>query len=154
METKACERESPHRMTSSGAGGEITRSRDGVPQWSGDAANFQDYEDAALLWEQGIPYHKRYLCGPGLVGELSGTAKKFVLGKRATWVSFEGGVQHLLSHLRASLGKPRIPELSEMLNKYFRQSSRKKMETMSDYIVRKTDVYNRARQALSRVQQH
>ena len=29
-----------------------------------------------------------------------------------------------------------------MLNKYFRQSSRKKMETMSDYIVRKTDVYN------------
>ena len=154
METKACERESPHRMTSSGTGGEITRSRDGVPQWSGDAANFQDYEDAALLWEQGIPYHKRYLCGPRLVGELSGTAKKFVLGKRATWVSFEGGVQHLLSHLRASLGKPRIPELSEMLNKYFRQSSRKKMETMSDYIVRKTDVYNRARQALSRVQQH
>eukprot|EP00435_Cladocopium_sp_Y103_P006967 s510_g2.t1 len=116
-------------MASSGAGGEISRSRDGVPQWSGDAANFQDYEDAALLWEQGIPYHKRYLCGPRLVGELSGTAKKFVLGKR-------------------------IPELSEMLNKYFRQSSRKKMESMSDYIVRKTDVYNRARQALSRVQKH
>ena len=76
------------------------------------------------------------------------------MGKRATGVSFEGGVQHLLSHLTASLGKPRIPELSEMLNKYFRQSSRKKMESMSDYIVRKTDVYNRARQALSRVQQH
>ena len=141
-------------MASSGAGGEITRSRDGVPQWSGDAANFQDYEDAALLWEQGIPYHKRYLCGPRLVGELSGTAKKFVLGKRSTWVSFQGGVEHLLSHLRMSLGKPRIPELSEMLTKYFRQSGRKRMESMSDYIVRKTDVYNRARQALSRVQKH
>ena len=54
METKACERESPHRMTSSGAGGEITRSRDGVPQWSGDAANFQDYEDAALRGSRGF----------------------------------------------------------------------------------------------------
>ena len=48
-------------MASSGAGGEIMRSRDGVPQWSGDAADFQDYEDAALLWEQGIPRHKRCL---------------------------------------------------------------------------------------------
>ena len=75
-------------------------------------------------------------------------------GKQSTWVSFDGGVQHLMNHLRASLGKPRIPELADMLNKYFRQSSRKRMESMSDYIVRKTDVYNRAGQALSRVQKH
>ena len=141
-------------MTSQGSENEIGRSRDGVPRWSGEAGSFQEYEEQALQWEQGIAYHKRYLCGPRLVAELSGTARKFVTGKRPDWLSYEGGVQYLMEYLRASLGKPRIAELTEYLNRYFRQSRRRRMESMNDYIVRKSDLYSRARQALSRVQGH
>ncbi|CAK9067210.1 unnamed protein product [Durusdinium trenchii] len=45
----------------------ITRSKDGVPQWDGDSRSFQEYEEMSLQWEQGIPTHKRYLCGPRLM---------------------------------------------------------------------------------------
>ena len=131
---------------------EVTRSKDGVPQWDGDAASFQDYEEQALQWEQGVPYHKRYLSGPKLVAELSGPARKHVMGKRPQWLSFDGGVSHLLKHLRECLGRPTIPEMTEYLNKYFRNSRRKRFETMNHYITRKTEVYHRARQALARVQ--
>lgn len=131
---------------------EVTRSKDGVPQWNGDASTYQEYEEQALQWEQSIPYHKRYLAGPKLVAELSGPARKHVTGKRPQWLSFNGGVQHLLEHLRECLGRPTIPELTEFLNRYFRQSRRKKFETMNTYITRKTEVYHRARQALARVQ--
>ena len=86
-----------------------------------------------------IAYHKRALCGPRLISELTGTARKFIVGKRPDWCSFSGGVQRLLEHLRQSLGKPRIPELSEALTKYFRQSRRKRGESMNDYIVRKSE---------------
>ena len=130
---------------------EISRSKDGVPQWSGDAASYQEYEEQALQWEQSIAYGKRYLCGPKLIQEMSGTARKLVTGKRPDWLSFNGGVAHLMKHLRRSLGRPQIPELSEYLNKYFKQSRRRKFETMSQYIVRKTEVYQRAKQALARV---
>ena len=105
-----------------------------------------------LQWEQAAPYHKRYLCGPKLLGELSGAAKKHVVGKRPDWVSFAGGVEHLMNHLRERLGRPQIPELSDYLNKYFRQSRRRRFETMNDYITRKCELYSRARQALMRVQ--
>ena len=134
--------------------GEITRSKDGVPQWSGDAKSFQDYEEQALRWEQSIAIQKRYLCGPRLQAELQGIAKKLVVGKRADWLSYTGGVTHLLDYLRQRLGKPQIPDLSDYLNQYFRQSKRRKFETMNNYIVRKVEIYARARQALARVQRH
>lgn len=130
----------------------ITRNKEGVPQWTGDASSFQEYEEQALQWEQAVPHHKRGLCGPKLVAELSGTARKFVVGKRPDWLSYVGGVQRLMDHLRAHLGRPQIPELSEILMRYFRQSRRKKGESMNDFIVRKCEIYTRARQALSRVQ--
>ena len=133
---------------------EISTSKDGVPQWSGDAASYQEYEEQALQWEQSIAYGKRYLCGPKLIQEMSGTARKLVTGKRPDWLSFNGGVAHLMKHLRRSLGGPQIPELSEYLNKHFKQSRRRKFETMNQYIVRKTKVYQRAKQALARVLHH
>lgn len=130
----------------------VTKTKDGVPQWDGDSNLFQQYEEEALQWEQSIATHKRYLCAPRLIGELSGSAKKHVMGKRPDWVSFEGGVTYLLRHLRECLGKPTIPELTEFLNRFFRQSRRKRFETMNQYITRKLEIYNRARQALARVQ--
>ena len=132
----------------------VQKSKDGVPQWDGDSASFQEYEETALQWEQSIAYHKRYLAGPRLVAELSGSARKHVMGKRPEWLSYDGGVAHLLSHLRNCLGRPTIPELTEFLNRYFRQSRRRRFETMNQYITRKNEIYHRARQALSRVQSH
>ena len=132
----------------------ISRSKDGVPQWTGEASTFQEYEEQALQWEQSVAYHKRALCAPRLIAELSGTARKFIAGKRPNWVSFDGGVAYLMSFLRKSLGKPQIPELSDHLIKYFRQSRRKKGESMNDYIVRKVEIYARAKQALARIHPH
>lgn len=60
----------------------------------------------------------------------------------------------MLDYLRQRLGKPQILDLSDYLNQYFRQSKRKKFESMNNYIVRKVEVYARARQALARVQRH
>ena len=130
-----------------------TRSKEGVPQWDGDSATFQDFEEQSLQWEQSVAWHKRYLCGPKLIAELSGPARKHVTGKRPDWVSYDGGVTHLLRHLRDCLGRPAIPEMTEHLNRYFRQSRRKRFETMNAYVTRKTETYHRARQALSRIQQ-
>lgn len=136
-------------MTSTTGG--IQRTKDGVPQWDEEATTFQEYEELCLQWEQSTAYHKRYLCGPRLVSELSGTARKHVMGKRPDWLSYQGGVTHLLEHLRECLGRPTIPELTEYLNKFFRHGRRRRFETMNEYITRKTEVYHRARQALARV---
>ena len=65
-----------------------------------------------------MPYHKRYLWGPKLIQELSGTARRFVLAKNPTWVSCPGGVQVLLDHLRQHLGFPQMSEMSDFMAKY------------------------------------
>lgn len=131
----------------------IERSREGVPGWDGDASTYQEYAEAASMWEQSIPYHKRYLCGPKLVQELSGTAKRFVMSQDPSWVSFAGGVQVLLEHLRQHLGLPQLAEMSDYMGRYFRFSKRKRHEPMSDYITRKSELYARTCQSLFRVQQ-
>ena len=61
---------------------EISRSKDGVPIWNGEAGTFQEFEETALIWEQSIAMNKRYLCGPKLIAELTGAAKRLVAGKR------------------------------------------------------------------------
>ena len=131
--------------------GQSGRSKDGVPTWDGSASTFQAYEEQVLVWEQGVKYENRYLCGPRLCGELSGAAQRMIVGKPPTWVSFNGGVAVFLRHLRQSLGRPQIPEATEFLNKYFRNSRRRVGEGINDYITRKTETYWRACQALKRV---
>ena len=126
----------------------VTRSKDGVPQWDGDSRSFQEYEEMSLQWEQGIPTHKRYLCGPRLLGELTGIARKYVVGKRPDWLSYNGGVEHLLGHLRLSLGRPQLPELSEYLTRYFRQSRRHKGESMNSYIVKEERIVQQSQTGL------
>jgi hypothetical protein len=90
----------------------IEGNRDGVPCWDGDATTFTEYYDElACLWEQSVPYHKRYLSAPKLIIELTNTARRFVMAKEPDSVSYDGGVQVLLNHLRSSLG---LPQMSEM----------------------------------------
>ncbi|CAE7480578.1 GIP [Symbiodinium sp. CCMP2592] len=111
----------------------------------------EDYEEAALLWEQSVAVQKRYLCGPRLAAELGGAAKRLVVGKRADWLSHNDGVTVLLQHLRNSLGRPQVSELTEHLSRFFKGSRKRPTEGMNDYITRKSEVYLRACQALRRV---
>ena len=139
-------------MASDVAQHKVSRNKDGVPCWDGDATSFQEYEELSLAWEQSVPVQKRYLCGPRLANELTGTARRFIIGKRPDWISFTGGVEVLMEHLRKNLGLPQLPEMSSYLNQYFRNSRRRKNETMNGYITRKMEIYARAVQSLGRVQ--
>ena len=141
-------------MSASDAGSVSSKTRDGPPTWNGAAETFQAYEEAARLFEQTTAYEKRYLCGPKLQNALEGAAQRLVVGKRPDWLSDRGGVDRLLNHLRQCLGKPQMPELTDLLNRYFRASKRKAGETMNGYITRKCEIYVRCQQALNRVRPH
>ena len=136
---------------SSNAGGTASKSSDGVPRWNGEPGTFQDFEEQCLMYEQSVEYHKRYLVGPRVIAELQGTARKVLTGRPANSFSHPGGLQSLLKILRESLGKPQVSEVADYLNKYFKGSRRRTGETMGDYIIRKTEAYLRAQQALQRV---
>ena len=129
----------------------VTRGRDGIPTWDGTPSSFEEYSEQCLNYEQSTPTYKRYLVGPKLVGELTGAAKRHIAGQPATWLSNDQGVAILLRHLRACLGRPQIPELTDHLTRYFRQGRRKPQESMNEYISRKCEVYLRACQAMHRV---
>ena len=132
----------------------VTRTKDGIPCWSGEAATCVQYEEASLLWEQSLTWEKRYTAGPKLVQELTGAARRFVAGQSAGWVAYRGGVRVLMDHLRRALGKPRVNEVTDLLATYFKGTRRKANESMNEYITRKTEAYMRASQALKRVQPH
>ena len=129
-----------------------SKSKDGIPSWNGAAESFQAYQEAALLYEQTTPYQKRYLRGPKLQSALEGAALRLVVGKRPDWLSDNHGVTRLLEHLRKGLGRPQMPELTDLLNRYFRSTKRRANETMNEYVTRKAEVYVRAQQAMLRVQ--
>ena len=74
------------------------------------------------------------------------------MSQKPGWISHEGGVQKLLDHLRRHLGQPQLTEMSEYMMKYFKQTKRRRNETMNDYITRKAEVYARACLTLDRVQ--
>ena len=134
---------------SSGSTG-IQRNRDGVPAWNGDAMLFEEYVEACLLYEQTVVREKRYLCGPRLASELQGPARRVLIGKPAQWLSHEGGVRKLVNALRQERGQPKVPELSELLQKYFRGTRRARGEAMGDFILRKAEAYTRAQQSMAR----
>ena len=133
-----------------GSTGVIQRNRDGVPAWNGDAMLFEEYVEACLLYEQTVVREKRYLCGPRLASELQGPARRVLIGKPAQWLSHEGGVRKLVNALRQERGQPKVPELSELLQKYFRGTRRARGEAMGDFILRKAEAYTRAQQSMAR----
>lgn len=74
------------------------------------------------------------------------------MAQQPGWISHPDGVPQLLEHLRRHLGQPQLSEMSEHMTKYFKQSKRKKHESMNAYITRKAELYSRACQTLARVQ--
>ncbi|OLP79601.1 hypothetical protein AK812_SmicGene40092 [Symbiodinium microadriaticum] len=129
----------------------VARSKDGVPQWNGDPALFQAYEEESLLWVETQAYHKRHMCVPKLKAELTGPAKRLVLGQAPGWGVHADGVKELMNFLRQRLGRPLLSEFSELLLKYFRGTKRKPNESVNDYVTRKCEAYVRAQQSLQRV---
>ena len=81
---------SPAQNSSDEAGGGFPRTKDGVPIWDGSSESFQGYAEAARLFEQTTQFQKRYLCGPRLQAELTGAAKRLVIGQSADWLSYGG----------------------------------------------------------------
>ncbi|CAE7560862.1 unnamed protein product [Symbiodinium microadriaticum] len=97
----------------------LSKGRDGVPSWDGTPSSFQAFVESAELFEQSTPFHKRYLCGPRLQAELSGAARRHVVGQRADWLSHNQGVNTLLQHLRQCLGNVNCTfELSKLCGGY------------------------------------
>ena len=129
----------------------VSRTKDGIPIWGGEAGSFVQYEEAALLWEQSLTWEKRYTAGPRLVQELTGAARRLVAGQPAGWVAYRGGVTTLMDHLRKALGKPRVNEVTDLLAAYFKGTKRKSQESMNEYITRKFEAFMRASQAMKRV---
>lgn len=130
----------------------IERNKEGTPSWDGDPVTFTEYSEMAGHWEQSVVHHKRYLCGPKLQAELTGTARRFVMSMKPGWCSHNGGVTTLLNHLRRHLGQPQLSEMSDYMARYFKNSKRRRNENMNDYITRKAELYRRACQTLDRVQ--
>ena len=125
---------------------------DGVPIWSGEAASFEEYVENCLLYEQTVVREKRYLCGPRIAAELRGSACRVLIGRAADWLSHEGGVRSLVAALRSERGQPKVPEMSELLLRYFRGTRRQRDEPMGDFILRKAEAYTRAQQSMARYQ--
>ena len=92
-------------MSGTTEGISVSRTKEGIPTWSGEASSFVQYEEASLLWEQSLTWEKRYTAGPKLVQELTGAARRLVAGQPAGWVAYRGGVTTLMDHLREALGK-------------------------------------------------
>ena len=140
----------PGRQESGGSFGAIQRNRDGVPVWNGEPSSLEEFTEACLRYEQTVVKEKRYLCGPRIASELRGPAKRVLLGKQADWLSFDGGVRKLIETLRQGRGQPMVPEMSELLMKYFKGTKRVKGESMGDYVTRKAEAYTRAQQSMAR----
>jgi len=121
----------------SGLDGAIPRNCDGIPIWNGEPALLDEFTEACLRYEQTIVMEKRYLCGPRIAHELRGPAKRVLIGRPADWLSYDGGVRKLIEALRAERGQPKVPEMSELLMKYFKGTRRQRGETMNDYVTRK-----------------
>ena len=65
------------------------------------------------------------------------------ISKRPGWISHSNGVEVLLDHLRQHLGQPHLSEMAEYLAKYFKNSRRRRHESMNDYITRACQTLNR-----------
>ena len=140
------------RLESSGSYGSIQRNRDGVPIWDGDPALLEEFTEACLRYEQTVVKEKRYLCGPRVASELRGPAKRVLIGRPADWLSYDGGIRRLIDALRLERGQPKVPEMSELLMRYFKGTRRSKGESMNDYVTRKAEAYTRAQQSMARYQ--
>ena len=81
---KSCRSPNGHLQMMSGTASTgqngISQSRDGIPGWNGDPSLFTEFEEECLIWVQSVPWHKRQLCGPKLIQELTGPERETGVG--------------------------------------------------------------------------
>ncbi|CAE7348210.1 unnamed protein product, partial [Symbiodinium sp. CCMP2456] len=72
----------------------------------------------------------------------NGNPASYVEYAAPNWLSFPGGAERLLEHLRQGLGKPRqvVP-----------RDRRRKSETSNEYLTKKSECYMRPQQATMRI---
>lgn len=97
----------------------VTRTKDGVPGWSGEPATWLEFKQAARLYVASTKYENRYTCGPRIAAELTGAAKKAIMGKKSSWLSDPQGTEMLLQHLQNVVGEPALPEVGNFMRQYF-----------------------------------
>ena len=129
----------------------VGRGKDNVPTWDGEPASWPEFRRAALLYLESTKWENRYLCGPRLAAELTGSAKSSIANKRPAWLSSSDGVHKLLRHLQGAVSEPVLPEVGNALRTYFRQLRRKRGETMTSFTVRHREEYEKACRALTRM---
>ena len=129
----------------------VTRTKEGVPGWSGEPSSWAEYKTAARLYVASTKYEARYTCGPRLAAELSGAAKTAIMGQRSTWLSEPNGAEKLLKHLQQTIGEPALPEVGNFMRQYFRVLRRRRGETMTAFCVRHREEYDKMCRALGRM---
>lgn len=131
------------------------RSKDGVPRYNGDPVLLMRYREEALQYAMGIEDRKRYLVGPRLLQELTGTARVITRAKTLQdpqWLSHPRGVYQLLEFLEAHLQKPSLVEASQHVIKFFYNLQRHRGESMTDWCARHAEALWEASSALRKVQ--
>ena len=131
------------------------RTKDGVPKFDGTPEKLPAYTERAIQYSMGVEYHKRYLCGPRLLQELTGVAKvitRTVTLKNPQWLSHPRGVYQLLQFLEEHIQRPSLIEASKQVAKFFYNMQRARGETMTEWISRHAEVLWEASAALRRVQ--
>lgn len=129
----------------------VTRTRDGVPGWSGDPSTWIEFKQAARLYMASTKVENRYTCGPKIAAELTGAAKTAITGKKSTWLSDSNGVEVLLQFLQQTIGEPALPEVGNFMRQYFKVLRRKRGEAMSAFCVRHREEYERMCRSLARM---
>jgi len=129
----------------------VTRGKDNVPSWDGSPATWSEYRKAAYMYEETVKWENRYLCGPRLANELTGSAKAAIANKKRGWLSHQDGVAKLLKSLRSVMSEPALPEIANQLKVYFKMLRRRRGEAMSAFCVRHREEYTRTCKALTRV---
>ena len=88
-------------------------SRENIPTHDGTPETLPSYKEKAIQYA--IEYHKRYLCGPGLLPSLTGVAKVITRAqtlRNPQWLSHPRGVYQLLEFLEEQLAKPSLVDAS------------------------------------------
>ena len=131
------------------------KTKDGVPKFDGTPEKLPACKERAIQYSMGMEYHKRYLCGPRLLSELSGVAKvitRTITLRNPQWLSHPRGVYQLLEFLEEHISRPSLIEASKQVMKFFYNLQRVRGESVTEWISRHAEALWEASTALRRVQ--
>ena len=126
-----------------------------TPSFDGTPEKLQGYKEDVLQHLMAVEMHKRYLVGPRLVQELTGTAKVLVRSKTLQdpqWLSHARGAYELLTFLEDALERPSLIDANNHVTAFFYNVERKKGESMTGWIARHSEKLWEASRAMQRVQ--